>query len=507
MSNPRALMVQGTCSGAGKSVLVAGLCRLAARRGIRVAPFKSQNMSLNAAATPEGLEIGRAQALQALAAGLRPTVDMNPILLKPEGERRSQIVLRGRPVARVDFQSYAGYRERCIKAIDTSLDSLGARHDLLIIEGAGSPAEINLMDRDLANMFVARRTDAEVVLVGDIDRGGVFASFVGTLALLDDADRKRVAGFIINRFRGDIALLEPGLEMLEERTGVPTLGVIPFLDPLGLPEEDGQQLVIDNKPGRRGDVVEIAVVCLPRISNHDDFLPLIEDPRASVRFVDRPEGLAETDLVILPGSKSTRADLKWLRHRGFDAALQVHVAGGGHLLGICGGYQMLGRSIEDPRGVEGEAGTSAGLDLLPVVTTFGPEKTVREVEGRVLSGPEWLVGRVDASEVLVGYEIHCGTVQPVNAWDTIKREAAPLFSLRPGGGKAAARHDGAVLGQVAGTLMHGLFDNDGIRESVLGSAGASSGPWRARLLGNLDRLADVLEEHLDPTFTERWFSR
>ncbi len=496
----KTLMIQGTASNAGKSVLTAGLCRVARRRGIRVTPFKSQNMSLNAAVTSNGLEIGRAQALQAFAAGLEPNVAMNPILLKPEGEMRSQIVLRGRAVARADFHGYAEYREQCIAAIDESLAQLATSTDLLIAEGAGSPAEINLMERDIANMFVARRTDAEVVLVGDIDRGGVFASLVGTMALLPPEDGARVSGFLINRFRGDVSLLEPGLVMLEERSGRPTFGVIPFLNDLGLPEEDGESVVVQNGSFGSGEGrLNVAVVRLPRLSNHDDFLPLENDDRVELHYVNDPRGLAGADLVILPGSKASRSDLAWLRARGFESALHGHLRRDGRILGICGGYQMLGARIVDEHGTEGDPGESQGLGLLPVETIFEETKAVRPVALRVEHGAHWLTQeRTGSADEIVGYEIHCGRVR------VLDEEAAPTLFRHGDDGQEPGAPEGCATGAVAGTLVHGLFENECVLSALLGARGSAT-PWRVELDQAMDRLADVLEESIEPSALARWF--
>lgn len=523
----RVLMVQGTASNAGKSVVVAGLCRLARRRGIRVAPFKSQNMSLNAAATREGLEIGRAQALQAEAAGLEATVWMNPILLKPEGELKSQIVLLGRALARADFRTYGDYREQCVRAIDQSLDELRKDTDLLIVEGAGSPAEINLMERDLANMFVARRTSAEVLLVGDIDRGGVFASFVGTLALLDEFDRARVTGFLINRFRGDVSLLEPGLDMLRERTGLPTVGVIPFLPDLALPEEDGQSVVVQNRSlADQEGKATVLVVRLPRLSNHDEFLCLERDSRIDLRFVDDPAALAQADVVILPGSKSTCADLSWLRANGLAEAIVRYSAGGGRLFGICGGFQMLGERIHDPEGVETSCGAMPGLGLLPVETTFQKEKVVRPVNVVRRGEEHWPLSGPAATTPIAGYEIHAGCVRPTEG-----SSGRRLFEIVPEGvveserasepsrmindsPAASAEHasvelDGFALDSVAGTLVHGLFDHPVMVERLLGldvARAAVAGDERGPNDVALNALADVLEAHLEPAWIAHWFA-
>lgn len=492
----RNLMVLGTSSDAGKSVLAAGLCRIAKRRGLSVAPFKSQNMSNNAAVTAAGHEIGRAQALQAVAAGIEPDSRMNPILLKPEGERRSQIVLEGRAFARADFREYDQYRARCVDAIDRSLASLREEYDVLVCEGAGSPVEINLMERDIANLFVARRADAEIVLVGDIDRGGIFASFVGTLALLPDEDRERLGGLVVNRFRGDVTLLEPGLVDLAERTGTPVLGVVPYLDDLGLPEEDGQSIVVRNasRPDDAGRF-QVAVVRLPRLANQDDLVPFEREEEIAVRYVDRAEGLEGVDLVVLPGSKNTRADLAWLRTSGLAEAITRRAEAGGRVHGICGGYQMLGRSVADPSGFEGEAGSTDGLDLLPVATVFEKAKTVRRIEVvRGPGAPPWMSGLSEAWRAS-GYEIHAGAVR-------LDDGTRPIFE-RVGDG-ARSGGDGAASGSVTGTLVHGLFADRSILREFVGRPLAAP-TQRDPIDTALDRLADVLEGSLDPAALARWF--
>src|SRR5712691_627491 len=377
-------MIQGTGSGVGKSVLATALCRLFARAGYRVAPFKAQNMSLNAAVTADGGEIGRAQAAQAEAAGLEPTVDMNPILLKPEADDRSQVIVRGAPVGRFTFGEYARMREELAPIVQDSLERLRATSDIVIIEGAGSPAEINLRAIDLANMSVARMADAPVLLVGDIDRGGVFAALVGTLALLEPSDRARVAGFIINKFRGNPALLAPGLEELAARTGVPVLGVLPHIAGSLAPAEDS--LSLDEYPASSGPcALDVAVVRLPRIANFDDFEPLAREPGVRVRFITSAAELRGTDLVVLPGSKSTASDLGFLHKCGLARAITRLAAGGHPVLGICGGYQMLGTSLQDPNGVESARPVIPGLGLLRAVTTFAREKTTVQVRARVLA--------------------------------------------------------------------------------------------------------------------------
>jgi adenosylcobyric acid synthase len=481
-------MVQGTASGVGKSLLVAALCRIFARAGHRVAPFKSQNMSLNAAVTADGGEIGRAQAVQAAA------VDMNPILLKPEADDRSQVVVRGRAIASVDWHGYGRLAPTLWPVVVECLDRLRHAHDLVIIEGAGSPAEINL-GLDLANMRVAALAGAPVLLVGDIDRGGVFASLVGTLALLAPGDRARVAGIVVNRFRGDPGVLAPGLELLTARTGVPVLGVVPHLGEAPLPEEDA--LGLEHAGRDVADArVSVAVPRLPRIANFDDLEPLAAEPGVAVRFVARPEALDGADVVVLPGSKTTVADLAWLRERGLDAAIARAAADGRPVIGVCGGYQMLGERLDDPDRVESAAPSVTGLGLLPVVTTFERAKTTRRVRGRVLAG-----GLFDgaAGAPVDGYEIHCG--------HTTAHGGAAVFALteRAGAptGPATDVSEGTRAGSVAGTYLHGCFSSGALRRALLTAAakrrGVAPDPrWGADgLADRYDLLADRVAAVLD----------
>jgi adenosylcobyric acid synthase len=494
-------MVQGTASGVGKSALVAAFCRLLRRAGLRVAPFKAQNMSNNAAVCADGGEIGRAQAAQAEAAGVAPCVDMNPILLKPEGDARSQVVVRGRVWRRLTAREYHTAKPELLPVVAESLARLRASYDVVVIEGAGSPAEINLRDGDLVNMAVARLADAPVLLAADIDRGGVFAALVGTLELLEPADRARVAGVVINRFRGDVALLAPGLAMFEERTGCPVLGVVPYLHDLRLPAEDS--LALDGRstmggPPRAGEpasglamsmghdraFVEMAVVRFPRIANFDDFGPLEAEPGVRLRYIRAPEELGAPDLVILPGTKSTLADLGWLRGCGLGAALLRLSAAGVPILGVCGGLQMLGASLADPNGVEGEPGERAGLGLLTVRTVFAAAKATRQVRGEV-AVQDGFFGCL-ASLPLAGYEIHLGRTSGA---------LAPFARL-------GSLPDGAVSpdGLVAGTYVHGLFHNDAIRQRLVGALARR----RGIVLGDAapgadpyDRLADAVAAHVD----------
>jgi adenosylcobyric acid synthase len=507
MTLARTLMIQGTASSVGKSLVVTGLCRLLARRGLRVAPFKAQNMALNAAVTPDGGEIGRAQALQAEAAGARAHVDMNPILLKPEGPARSQVVVHGTPIGSLGAAEYHARKPELRALVAASLARLRARHDVVIIEGAGSPAEINLRDRDLVNMYVAGVADAPVWLVGDIDRGGVFAAFVGTLALLEPHERARIAGVLVNRFRGDLALLTPGLDMLRERTGVPVVGVVPHLERLRLADEDS--LPLDDRAGRtraRAGALDVVVVRLPRISNHDDVAPLEHEPGVDVRFVDRPEDVAAADLAILPGSKSTVADLAWLRRSGLSEALVARALRGQPVLGLCGGCQMLGEGVWDPHGVESSTPFVAGLGLLPLETRFVAQKTTAQVRARAASA-SFLAAPEDGA--LEGYEIHMGQV-------TRRDPGAPAcLVLEARNGAAVELADGAVSpdGHVVGTLVHGLFENPPVRARLVAALharrGSSAPAAPATTAGatwsrsaEYDRVADALERGLTPAAWE-----
>jgi adenosylcobyric acid synthase len=473
----QALMIQGTTSDAGKSTLVAGLCRVMRRRGVRVAPFKPQNMSLNSAVGADGGELGRAQALQALAAGLEPTSDMNPVLLKPSSDTRAQVIVHGRPVGELGAGEYHRYKRIAREAVLASYARLAAQYELILVEGAGSPAEINLREGDIANMGFAEAIDCPVVLIGDIDRGGVFAHLVGTLALLAESERARVTGFVINRFRGDLALLTPGLEWLEAHTGKRVFGVLPYLEGLHLDAEDA----ISRLPARAAapGTLAVRVPVLPHLSNHTDFDPLRVHPQIDFQYVRDAGGLARADLIILPGSKSVRADLEWLRARGFAQVLARHLRYGGKLLGICGGLQMLGVRIADPLGVEGSAGESAGLGWLELETVLHTQKQLRNVSGRLVL-EDARVG---------GYEIHMGQSSGVG----LDRPAVQLDE---------GRHDGALSadGQILGTYLHGLFDEPAACAAILRWAGLDapvSLDHAARREAMLDRLADTLEETLD----------
>lgn len=479
------LMVQGTTSDAGKSTIVAGLCRVLARAGVAVVPFKPQNMALNSAVTVDGGEIGRAQALQAQAAGLAPHTDMNPVLLKPSSDIGAQVIIHGRARMDLDARAYHAYKPQAMAAVLESHDRLKQAYEVVLVEGAGSPAEINLRDRDIANMGFAERVDCPVVLVADIDRGGVFAHLVGTLDCLSETERARVTGFIINRFRGDIRLLEPGLDWLTARTGKPVFGVLPYLHGLHLDAEDA---IIDAQPARDGDdVLRVIVPVLPRISNHTDFDALRAHPGVDLRFIGPGMPVPPADLVILPGSKSVRADLAFLRANGWDHALARHLRYGGKLIGICGGMQMLGRRIHDPDGREGPAGSSDGLGWLDFDTTLAPEKQLRQVGGR-LAGD-------DAAPVR-GYEIHLGVTEGA----ALDRPALWLEDNISGDG--AGRPDGARSDddQVLATYVHGLFDDPAACGALLRWAGlrhAEGVDLDALREASIDRLADTMAAHLD----------
>lgn len=469
-----ALLVAGTTSDAGKSVVTAGICRWLARRGVRVAPFKAQNMALNSAVTIDGAEIGRAQAMQAAACGIEPEAVMNPVLLKPGSDTHSQVVLLGHAVAEVAALDYRDLKPRLESAVHESLDNLRARFDAVICEGAGSPAEINLRDRDITNMGLARATDMPVIIVGDIDRGGLFAAMFGTLAVLSPEDQRLIAGFVINKFRGDLRLLAPGVDMLCELTGRPTLGVLPWQRDLWLDAEDS--LDLDSRPRDAlaplgAESLRIAVLRLPRMSNVTDVDPLMAEPGVTVTLASDPTQLDEADLVIVPGTRATVSDLGWLRSNGLAEALQQRAARGGPMLGICGGYQMLARTIDDD--VESRRGRVDGLALLPCAVHFSSAKTLRRPRGTALG------------EQVDGYEIHHGVVTVDGG--------TPFL-------------DGCEQGAVRGTTWHGIFDNDAFRTAFLRDLAARTGRSFTAAADvsfarvrerRYDLLADLIEHHLD----------
>jgi adenosylcobyric acid synthase len=481
------LLIAGTTSDAGKSVVTAGICRWLVRRGVKVAPFKGQNMSLNSFVTREGAEIGRAQAMQARAARVEPTALMNPVLLKPGGDRSSQVVLMGRPVGELSARGYHGGRqEALIGPVLECLAELRATYDAVICEGAGSPAEINLRRTDIVNMGIARAARLPVVVVGDIDRGGVFASFFGTTALLSPGDQALVAGYLVNKFRGDVALLEPGLEMLRGLTGRATLGVLPYRHGLGIDEEDGLRVPARGAvresvvtPPYGEDILRIAVCAVPLMSNFTDVDALAAEPGVVVRFVDRPEELADADLVIVPGTRGTVKALAWLRERGLADAIARRAAEGRPVLGICGGYQILGERIDDE--VESRAGSVAGLGLLPVRVRFDREKILARPSGEALGEP------------VEGYEIHHGVAE-VRGGDA--------FVSAPDGRAL----DGCRVGAVQGTHWHGALESDAFRRRFLAAVARAAGrrfvPAPGTSFGalreeQLDLLADLVEEHAD----------
>jgi len=474
-----ALLVAGTTSDAGKSVLTAGLCRWLARQGVKVAPFKAQNMSLNSAVTADGAEIGRAQAMQAAAAGIEPEAAMNPVLLKPGSDRTSQVVVLGKPYADVTALSYRDHKAALLEVALQSLADLRSRFDVVICEGAGSPAEINLRATDIANLGLARAADLPVLVVGDINPGGVFAALFGTLALLSAEDQALVAGFVVNKFRGDPALLQPGLEMLTRLTGRPTYGVLPWADGLELDVEDslGLSAPVAPLPAVGRDVLRVSVIRLPRLSNWTDVDALRSEPGVLVRFATTPEELADADLVVLPGTRQTVADLAWLRSRGLDQAL---VRREGPVLGICGGYQMLGTRIEDA--VESGAGTVEGLGLLPVTTAFGPDKVLTRPVG------EWRGQVVDTA-----YEIHHGRITAASGEGFL---------------------DGVRVGAVFGTVWHGALESDGFRRAFLADVASLTGrSWEPGTAlfedvrqARLDVLGDLVADHLDTDAVVRLLS-
>lgn len=491
MMTAKVLMVQGTMSSAGKSILVAGLCRIFARRGLRVAPFKAQNMSNNAAVCADGSEIGRAQYTQALACGIDPTPTMNPVLLKPEADSRSQVVVMGRPQESLPAREYYQRIAYLWEIVTTALDDLRSQYDLVIIEGAGSAAEINLKRGDIVNMAIAKYAQAPVLLAGDIDRGGIFAQLLGSLWLLEPDELALVKGLLVNKFRGDITLFYDGVQILEEKGGVPVLGVIPYIYH-NLPEEDAVAIEAQNIEESIVDKIDIVVLRLPRISNFDDFDPLALEPGVSVRYVDTVAAWGQPDAVIIPGTKSTLADLAFLRERGLDRAIQDFAEGGGAVVGICGGYQMIGQHISDPDGVESSVTESPGLGLLPLTTVFAGDKATHQAQAVIRGGADWLADL--AGQTVSGYEIHMGR--------SSGPDAHPWLDIVERSSGAVAVQDGAIssTGRVWGCYLHGLFENDAFRQAWLRSLGwqcDALASFQARLDASFDHLADELEKSLD----------
>ena len=473
------LMVQGTTSDAGKSTLVTALCRWLTRQGVRVVPFKPQNMALNSAVTAEGGEIGRAQAVQAQAAGLAPHTDMNPVLLKPNSDTGAQVIIHGRAVTSMNAVAYHDYKAIAMQAVLASHQRLNEQYPVVMVEGAGSPAEINLRAGDIANMGFAEAVDCPVILIADINRGGVFAHLVGTLELLSPTEQARVKGFIINRFRGDIALLQPGLDWLEQRTGKPVIGVLPYVLDLHLEAEDG---IDQRQTDKVEQVLNVVVPVLPRISNHTDFDPLRLHPQVNLQFVGPGQPIPPADLIILPGSKSVRSDLAYLRANGWDTAIRRHLRYGGKVLGICGGLQMLGEQVHDPLGLEGAAGSSEGLGLLAFSTELAAEKQLRNVRGHLSL----------ENAAVSGYEIHAG----VTTGAALER---PAVHLQDG------RCDGAhsVDGHVLGTYLHGVFESPAACSALLRWAGlqdVQTVDYHGLRERDIERLADLVENHLDTAY-------
>jgi adenosylcobyric acid synthase len=499
----RAIMVLGTGSHVGKSLMTAALCRIFARAGYSVAPFKAQNMSLNSAATPDGFEIGRAQALQAEAAGIAPSVHMNPVLIKPSGDCSSQIVVRGKVWGNLDARNYHKHRiMTLLPIVEESYRELASSHDIVVLEGAGSPAEINLKDNDIANMRMANFADAQCLLVGDIDRGGVFASLLGTCELLDRDERDRIRGFVINKFRGDRSLLEPGVRMMEDRLGKRCMGVVPYIKNLSLDEEDsvgfGQRSRAtwseQHVPSRR---LQIGVIAFPSISNFTDFDALDAEPSVALKYFHDPNGIALADTIILPGSKQTMDDLRWMQERGFDEALHHHAEKGGLTVGVCGGFQMLGKDILDPHEME-RAGTRPALGLLPVRTIMARDKITVPVRGTLTRGS--LFGQATDRNEVQGYEIHLGTTEYLDG-------SIPFASIVRRGSASQTLSDGCVSmdRRTFGTYLHGIFDEDAFRHAFLRASRAALQmpapleliPWSERRGQQLDLLADVFGNALD----------
>ncbi len=468
------LMIQGTTSDAGKSTVVTAICRWLQRQDIAVVPFKSQNMALNSAVTIDGGEIGRAQAVQAQACKLAPHTDMNPVLLKPNSDTGAQVIIHGHAISNMNAQDYHHYKQTAMAAVLSSHQRLIAQYQTVIVEGAGSPAEINLRDRDIANMGFAEAVDCPVIIVADIDRGGVFAHLVGTLSLLSQSEQDRVKGFIINRFRGDIALLQSGLDWLEQYTGKPVLGVLPYLKNLHLEAEDA----INTEQVASDLTFKIIVPVYPRISNHTDLDPLRLHPQVDLQFITAKQAIPAADLIILPGSKSVRADLAWLRETGWEQAIQKHLRYGGKVIGICGGFQMLGKVLSDPQGIEGQAGQDNGLALLDITTLLKPAKQLRNVSGTLT---------LDNAAVS-GYEIHAGITEGA----ALSKPACRL----------ASTNDGAISddNQIMGTYIHGLFEQTSACNALLNWAGleqVNTPDYNAIREADIERLADMVENHMD----------
>ncbi|MGM9629611.1 cobyric acid synthase [Butyricicoccus sp.] len=486
----KVIMVQGTTSNAGKSLTVAALCRIFKQDGLRAAPFKSQNMALNSFITADGAEMGRAQVMQAEAAGIAPDVRMNPILLKPTSDCGSQVIVNGKARGTMPAKDYYAYKQQLVPDIMEAYNSLAAEYDVIVIEGAGSPAEINLRENDIVNMGMAEMADAPVLLVGDIDRGGVFASLYGTVELLEPQERARIKGLIVNKFRGDVDILKPGLDMMEQRLHIPFVGVVPYLH-LDLDDEDSLSERLH--AGQQAALIDIAVIRVPRISNFTDFAPLERMPGVSVRYVSRAQELKNPDLIVLPGSKNTMDDLKWMRQNGIEAAIKKHAAAGNPVFGVCGGYQMMGLTLADPDGVEA-GGTMDGMGLLPTHTVFCADKTTTQVHG-TFERVDGLFSGLSGT-AFDGYEIHMGET-------TYEPGAKPLTHLTRGETPVA---DGAQNGACCGTYVHGIFDREAVSEALVSALLARRGLSDADIRGfdteaykqqQYDALADAVRSALD----------
>ncbi|NAW56282.1 cobyric acid synthase [Vibrio sp. V38_P2S17PM301] len=469
-------MVQGTTSDAGKSALVAGLCRVLNRKGVNVAPFKPQNMALNSAVTPDGGEIGRAQAVQAQACRIDPSVHMNPVLLKPNSDTGAQVILQGKAIQDMEAVGYQNYKQIALPTVLESFDILCREYDCVVVEGAGSPAEINLRENDIANMGFAEEADVPVIIIADIDRGGVFAHLFGTLALLSESEQQRVKGFVINRFRGDISLLQPGLDWLEKTTGKPVIGVLPYLHGFNLEAEDA---ITTQQNLNSGAKLNVVVPVFTRISNHTDFDSLRLNPDINLRYVGKGERLSHADLIILPGTKSVRSDLAYLREQGWDKDIQRHLRLGGKVMGICGGYQMLGRTIDDPYGVEGPAGVSRGLELLSAETVLTKQKALTNVTGSLTLNTR--------SVPVKGYEIHVGRTQTSGSSPVILD---------------AATTDGEIsdCNQIFGTYLHGILDSPEALQLICEWAGCEAVKLQSHETMKeqaIDQIADAVEQCLD----------
>ena len=489
----KAIMVQGTMSNAGKSLLTAGLCRIFKQDGYRVAPFKSQNMALNSFITEEGLEMGRAQVMQAEAAGIKPSVLMNPILLKPTNDTGSQVIVNGEVIGNMAAREYFAYKHKLIPQVMEAYEKLADKYDIIVIEGAGSPAEINMKREDIVNMGMAKRARAPVLLIGDIDRGGVFAQLVGTVMLLDDDEKDMVKGLIINKFRGDKTILDPGLVMLEEKTGIPVVGVAPYLS-IEVEDEDSLTERFDNR--QEVGVIDIAVIRILRISNFTDFNPFESMPGVSLRYVHNVKELKNPDMIILPGTKNTMEDLLWMRQNGLEAAILKHASVGKVIFGVCGGYQMLGERLSDPHGVEA-GGEIKGMGLIPMDTVFEDAKTRTRVTGtfRKITGPLASLTGV----ALEGYEIHMGVT-------TLKEGAAPMTIIKNFVEQSNPITDGAYANNIYGTYVHGVFDKEEVAKAVVQALGQQKGIDTTEITGvdfqafketQYDLLAAGLREHLD----------